>query len=407
MANEPHEIAELIALSLQAPLDEEQQRRLDAWRLANEENEQLFEKFKDGQWVSAQLAVMYESDKEAKQKKLAHSIVPRSIMIKVKNWYYYAAAACVLILLSIGYLWMNKEKPMPVVQQEERFKNDVPPGSDQRAMLVLADGRTIYLEQAKDGSLVQQGSVNVVKRGGELKYESGSGSNKPAAITYNTLRTPRGGQYQLVLPDGSKVWLNAATVLRFPVAFTGKERRVELSGEAYFEITKDATKPFKVVVNPGSKTLQEIEVLGTHFNVSAYDEEPSANTTLLEGSIRITSGAKSENTFSRRLLPGQRVIVSRSTHDFTVTTPEDPASAIAWVNGKFSFEKSDLASIMRELGRWYDIQVTYEGTSQTKKLNTGSGEIDRMIPLSELLSTLEQMSTTRFKIVGRTVKVTP
>jgi ferric-dicitrate binding protein FerR (iron transport regulator) len=303
-----------------------------------------------------------------------------------------AVAASFIGLAVLGaHLWLHKgdQKAMAHHQtQKQRFKNDVLPGGD-KAVLTLADGSTIVLDDAKDGALTQQGNAKIIKLGGKLSYNLVNNTSKEVA--YNTISTPRGGQYQVELPDGTQVWLNAASSLRFPVAFIGKERRVDIEGEAYFEVARNKKMPFIAKTNGG-----EVQVLGTHFNVMAYQEENSVKTTLLEGSVKFVSSDRVS-----LLRPGQQ---AKLTRDGQVMVNEvDVDQAVAWKNGLFVFNNDDVATVMRQLSRWYDVEIVY----QTKNLKQFFvGEVPRSSRLSDVLKVLELTSDIRFEIDGKKVIVT-
>lgn len=276
------------------------------------------------------------------------------------------AAASILIILAAGvYFWPTSQKPAAVA--------DIAPGTN-KAILTLADGSAIPLDSA--GSLViQQGVTTVQQHGGQLQYDVQGSSS---AIGFNKLSTPHGGQFQLTLPDGSKVWLNAASSLRYPTVFPGHERIVEVSGEAYFEVVNDASKPFRVKVNG----MQEVEVLGTSFNVNAYTDEKAMYTTLLEGRVRVAGVT---------LLPGQQAQVTATGTKVVVA---DMAKAMAWKNGFFNFEDQRLEEVMRQLIRWYDIEVVYpHGVPDVQFF----GRMSRGQSLANVLRLLE-VSDIRFRL---------
>lgn len=313
-----------------------------------------------------------------------------------------AAAAAILLLAGAGFYFIKtKPTPPPTAQKESResrFRNDIAPGGD-KAMLTLANGHTILLDSTSNGTLARQGNTSVVKlNNGQLAYRPADG--RPAAIeegqaasalTYNTLSTPRGGQYQLTLPDGSKVWLNAASSIRYPTAFIGKERKVEITGEAYFEVAKNARMPFKVKIG---SSRGEIEVLGTSFNIMTYEDDTVACTTLLEGAVRITRG----NT-SRTITPGQQLITGASS--MRVMPEVDVQKIIAWKNGKFIFYNDDINSIMKQLTRWYDIDVRFG-----KEVNDHyTGRISRQVNISQVLKMMEAAGGVTFSVQGKEVKI--
>ncbi|MES2777884.1 MAG: FecR domain-containing protein [Bacteroidota bacterium] len=318
----------------------------------------------------------------------------KSIPLYRKTWFRVAAAA-VLLLGMIGFyqVFNKKEVQSQEVVTTNGIKADIKPGGN-RAILTLANGSTIILDSAANGALSQQGGTSITKQDGQLAYNTTNG--KPAEILFNMVTTPRGGQYQLVLSDGSKVWLNAASSLRFPTAFTSKERVVEITGEAYFEISHDATKPFKVTIAGKG----QVEVLGTHFNINAYAEESSINTTLLEGSV-IISDIATRNT--ARLQPGQQARLTPA-GQISLGNNTDIEEVMAWKNGKFQFsESADITTIMRQLSRWYDIDIVYKGTI------TGhiGGTISRDVNASKVFEMMEMTGTIRFEVSGRQVTVMP
>lgn len=315
---------------------------------------------------------------------------------RVLHW--LTAAAVIAAVFTGTYFFLQKKKsPSDQVsnsQSNQTLANDADPGTD-RAVLKLADGSEIILDDADTGMITQQGNAKVFKlNNGELTYKATSGSE--SEMVYNTLSTPRGGQYQLVLPDGSKVWLNASSSLRFPAFFAGKERVVELTGEGYFEITHNLKKPFAVNVND-----MKVEVLGTHFNIMAYDNEKTVNTTLLEGSVKLSSTALSKTGKQGiKIKPGQQATLIKNISSMNVHEA-DVESAVAWKNGMFQFKSDDIETIMRQIERWYDVSVNY-----ADKIPEGhySGAIERDNKLSTVLRILEE-SDLKFKIEGKTLTI--
>ncbi|MBD0285841.1 MAG: FecR domain-containing protein [Flavisolibacter sp.] len=306
-----------------------------------------------------------------------------------------AAAASVIGLLILGtYFWFNRGEHKEVAKTDvnkKDYQRDVPPGGD-KAILTLADGSTIMLDEAQNGTLTQQGGTKVMKLGGKLTYNSPTFGGGKGEALYNTLSTPRGGQYQVALPDGSQVWLNAASSIHFPAAFAGKERRVEITGEAYFEVAKNKDMPFIVSISGA-----EVQVLGTHFNIMAYKEEEAVKTTLLEGSVKFVSGNKES-----LLQPGQQSQLTKE-GQVKVVSGVDVHAVIAWKNGHFDFEGADIGSVMRQFSRWYDVEVIYN-----KKVDDlFYAEIPRNTTLSDALKALELTGKVQFKIEGRKIIVMP
>jgi ferric-dicitrate binding protein FerR (iron transport regulator) len=269
-----------------------------------------------------------------------------------------------------------------------RYKNDAAPGGN-KAKLLLADGSAIDLNEAGNGRISKQGNAQITKQSGGLVYDL-SKISKTAPVIFNTLITPKGGQYQLTLSDGTKVWLNAASSLRFPTAFTGNGRKVILSGEAYFEVAKNNAMPFEVQVNG-----MTVKVLGTHFDVMAYGDENKVVTTLLEGAVKISKG-----NASAVLQPGQQATLNNSGN--IAVDAADMEKAVAWKNGLFEFNDDNIEMIMRQLARWYDMEVKYEGDMQDKDF---TGSIPRGSNLSEVLNMLALTGILQFRIEGKYITV--
>jgi len=306
-------------------------------------------------------------------------------------WPKIAAAA--VLIFSLGLYWWSGKDQSPIAQQSAPTVQlaDIPPGGN-KAILTLGDGSSIMLDSAKNGSLASQGSTNVTKsKKGELVYNASGNSDQ--AVVFNTVATPKGGQYHIVLPDGSKVWLNAASSLRFPTAFRGKERKVEITGEVYFEVAHNAKMPF--IVKAGET---EIAVLGTHFNVMAYPDEKALKTTLLEGSVKVSRGGK-----SAMLAPGQQASIRNIADNIRVADNVDMEKEMAWKNGYFQFQDDNLENIMRQISRWYDVDVTYEGNPGKE---TFTGRLPRNGNVSKVFKILS-LSGVKFKIEGKSVIVTP
>lgn len=303
--------------------------------------------------------------------------------------YWYAAAAVLLLCMAAGYwLMTNRSRPADTIVQDQSVK----PGSN-KASLTLADGTVITLDSNVNGMIVQQGGAKVVNSaGGQLAYQASRGTDE-APVLFNTLMTPRGGQYKLTLPDGSKVWLNAASSIRFPTAFAGKERKVEVTGEVYLEVAKAPSMPFRVVTDG-----MTVEVLGTHFNVNAYTDESEINTTLLEGRIKITA----QGTHAEQLLsPGQQSRLAKN-GAFRLLNDVDVQEVVAWKDGYFQFSGENIRSVMRKLARWYDVEVEFRGNMEGKEFE---GTISRFERIDEVLRILALTGMVHFKTEGRRIIV--
>jgi len=328
-----------------------------------------------------------------------------------RNRRWFVLSFCLLLMLGGAsiVIWMRSASRVPaarIAARPRRFKNDVQPGGN-KALLTLSDGSSIVLDSAGNGMLSMQGNTRVLKlANGRLAYQSAHGAD--AGPVYNTISTPRGGQYQIELPDGSKVWLDAGSSLRFPTAFAGKEREVQLSGEAFFEVSGDARHPFLVSVfsrEPGSsEELQKVRVLGTQFNVMAYSDEKLVKTTLIDGGVRIDDaalGSSSQSSFQLR--PGEQAQLYKNHSSATqVVNDADVDAAVAWKNGYFDFNKADIQTIMRQLSRWYDIEVSFHGNGNEDQVFFGG--IQRDLPLSSIFNILER-SGVQFSIDGKKVVV--
>ena len=342
-------------------------------------------------WIKDQMGEQ-EFIKETIHSELLNSIARQKRRQMIRTW--YAAAAVILLILSSGLYFYNLKKKTTVIAKTEspRFKNDVLPG-DNRAILTLDDGSQINLDDAQNGVLASENNTDIRKTGsGQLEYSTGD--KLIETVKYNTLSTPMGGQYQLSLPDGSRVWLNSGSSIRFPTAFIGKERIIELKGEAFFDIRENKKMPFIVKTNMS----MDIRVLGTQFNVMAYDDEKSINTTLLEGSVQLLK--ESGTAF---LEPGQSAILNKGSGKIKVEAA-DVDEAVAWKNGYFIFSNENIESIMRKVSRWYNVEVDYQGNLSNKDF---VGTISRDKNISEILKMLELTGAIHFKVDGRRVTVMP
>ncbi|OQP59247.1 hypothetical protein A3860_37985 [Niastella vici] len=414
-----YNIADLIIKELRETLTADEAQALQQWIASDEKNRTLHDQFTSDDWLHEQLIAFGESDQRIKEQVYAQlPEVYDALHARPKRiWMRYASiAAAVLVLLTAGiwYLVPKKSATKNVPAQQVPVATAIPAGGN-KATLTLADGTVIDLDKAANGTIAKEGKTTVNKKeDGQIEYKSAT-SKRESEITYNLLSTPRGGQYQLLLPDGSKVFLNAASSIRYPTTFSGNERRVEITGEAYFEIAHDAVKPFKVMVFPGeggSGRGGEVEVLGTHFNINAYGDEQPIVTTLLEGKIKITpvevvgkQVATSQPSTSLKaykvLLPGEEAQIS-SGADILIRKNVDTEAAVAWMKGFFDFHNANIKTVMKQVSRWYNVDIQYENAVPGQ---TFEGSLDRNIPLNELLDLMQKMGTTKFQIEGRTIKV--
>lgn len=435
-------ISELLLLRRKRTLQPEEQTTLEDWIGANPANRALLQQLADEEWVNEGLLAFQQYDAVRSRQQLEERLqgsnlsdagIHHAHFLKMV-WLRYAAA--VIILFGIGaYLWDTQNvKRKTANVQSVPVNNDVLPGSD-KAILTLSNGEKIVLTPATQQTITD-GQLAIDNQDGKLVY------GKTDIVVYNTLSTPKGGQYKLVLPDGTDVWLNAASFISYPTAFAGKERNVMISGEAYFEVAKDKSRPFHVKVGD-----MEVEVLGTHFNINSYADEGSMEATLLEGRIKVSrrmvtsneslpnlpsdktslqplSNGISEPGFQSVILqPGQQAIavptsrlptlkigqppqssnvVQYTQQPLTIVNHPDLDQVMAWKNGLFNFTGADLKSVMKQLERWYDIEVKYQGAAPNIIFQ---GKMDRGVNLSEVLEVLTKMGV-KFKREGRVLIVT-
>jgi transmembrane sensor len=310
--------------------------------------------------------------------KIKIALVPekrKTVPIYSRTWLRFTVAAILLVGIFASYNRINTR-----IMEAEIARTEIlnPDPKNSKATLTLADGSSILLENVENGTITQQGTTRILKTAnGSLTYKILT--EKPTEVLFNKITTPRGGKYQVILGDGTRVWLNAASSLRFPAAFSGTDRKVELDGEAYFEVAKNSSMPFKVEIAGKGK----VEVLGTHFNINAYSDESTLNTTLLEGIVKITGPDTKDGKI---LNPGEQAQLSQN-GKITITKYDDVAQAIGWKNGAFNFNDADVSMVMRQLSRWYDVDIIFEGPVPQRRFN---GEIQLDLKLSQVLKLLEK-----------------
>ncbi|MDB4918960.1 FecR family protein [Mucilaginibacter sp.] len=314
--------------------------------------------------------------------------------IIIPTWLRVAAG---LLLFAGGFTCYYEHTHSPVkhpalARQKPQLKNDASPGGN-KAILTLSNGTKINLNDVKNGVLASQGKTILKKdKDGRIIYEAPQNKAKDSSSIYNTVTIPKGGQFQIVLSDGSKVWLNSASSITFPTTFSKTERRVTITGEVYFEIAKNKHLPFRVVAGK-----QTVEVLGTHFNINAYSDENAIKTTLIEGSVKVSADFQ-----TAILKPEQQSSILYNKPGKINITNVDTDDVLAWTNGNFQFEKAEIPLIMREAARWYDVDIKYEGELPRRRF---TGSISRNVNLSELLKILKYTGI-NFKIEGKTIIVT-
>ena len=350
-------------------INEEDRIRLEAWYVNYAKNSSL-------------------SLTEAEIKESVAHLANHLPVAKVRLWPRFAAAAAILLVIASGIFYTSEFKDYNASTAVLKIDKLVQPGSN-KAYLTLASGKKIVLDGAENGELTNEGGVAVLKTSdGQLIYTVSSNGAKEVS-GFNKIETPKGGMYQVVLPDSSKVWLNAMSSLRYPLQFAKDERLVELEGEGYFEIAHNEARPFKV-----KSEGQIVEVLGTHFNVNAYGDQGSIRTSLLEGSVMVHSGNN-----SKKIVPGELVEAKASELKVIKT---DVNLSVAWTRGKFSFEGLKISEVMDMIGRWYDVEVIYEGDMPSDRF---AASISRFEKISTVLTLLERTGRVRFRTENRKVFV--
>ncbi|RAJ08630.1 FecR family protein [Chitinophaga skermanii] len=379
----------------------EEQQLLEDWASQSADNAALLNKIQNEASVHKMLQTWYniEQNREENKGRFFSQLAALSKESQQPKFNFfksrivrYAAAAVVLMGVST-YALLHSDLHQPATRKVVALKETTPiaPGRD-GAILTLADGSQLVLDSAGNGVVASQNGANVVLQNGQLTYNAAD--LQPGEIVYNNVRTPKGRQFKLVLPDGTKVWLNAASSIKYPTAFSGKERHVELQGEAYFEVAQNEQLPFKV--QTGEAT--EIQVLGTSFNINAYTNEHSIRTTLLEGAVRINA-----YSHTATLKPGQQAAVKPQLSQMVILNAVDTDQILAWKNGLFNFENASLDEIMRQLERWYDIEVVYEKGIPAARFG---GWINKQNTLQDVLQILES-SNVHFHLEGRKLIVMP
>lgn len=358
---------------------------------------EVFYESMDQEWASDKIKVLL-SDADQDQvfvrvkddprfsRATAGHIVKRFRLFSMRT----VSAAAILAVISVGAYFLTTNRNVG----GSSYANDVNPGTT-KAVLTLADGSKIILDAAKKGKLAEQSGISVAKTAdGRLVYTV-AGDDQAGSDTYNTLETPKGGEYQLHLPDGTNVWLNAASSLKYPASFAdAKERKVILNGEAYFEVAHNKNSPFRVVT-----AKQVVEVLGTHFNVNAYSNEPDTKTTLLEGSVNVVQQTGTKHFV---LKPGQQAQVGTGAGIEVIDV--DTETAVAWKNGDFILKDEDFKATMRKISRWYDVDIIYD-ESAPQDLELG-GWVSRSKNISAVLKVIESTGKVHFKVQGRRITVT-
>lgn len=376
-------IGYLVVSYIQGTLTPLERRELDAWILSSEKNEELFDELTSEENIEKTMAWYASLNEDKALERIKKRISFKRETRRLIPFSFVTVAASVLVILALAafFIWQqNQGSVPPATGNNIAVSNDPLPGSD-KAILTLANGKKLVLDSTAPASIED----------GKIRIEEGMITYQVAATevpSQNLLTVPRGGQYKLVLPDGTKVWLNSESSLKYPTSFTGSERRVVLTGEGYFEVTKNKEKPF--IVDAASNSIR---VLGTQFNVNSYGDENVFTTTLVEGSVQITNGKATSI-----LKPGQQ---ARVTEKGINVVEADTYEAMAWKNGEFVFRNTPVQSIVRQLARWYDLQVEFRDSVE-KHLNA---TIKRNVSLSKVLHYLEQTGEVHFKLEGKKLVV--
>lgn len=332
-----------------------------------------------------------ETEIDEAKERVWSSLAKPSIHI-LKPWYWLSAIAGVFLVLCLLWFWKINPGAVDSNLVAKQSAIDFNPGSN-KAILTLAGGEEISLGDGKEGNIAKQGATEISRtQGGKLTY-SGKLVDKQAALMMNKVSTPRGGEYQLILSDGTKVWLNAASSISFPAAFTGNKRLITVTGEAYFEVAHDKKKPF--IVSAGD---QQISVLGTHFNVSAYQDDDFTTTSLISGLVNV----KNLNSGQAKLIrPGQGASSFGMNGDLNIH-PVDTDEILSWKNGYFQFDNQSIYNIMKIMSRWYNIDVEYQGD---KNFDRFGGTFSKGKQLSETLTNLEKIGNVHFRITSKKIVV--
>jgi ferric-dicitrate binding protein FerR (iron transport regulator) len=408
-------IASLIIKYRNNELSDKEKKELEEWCALSKKNQMLFDRLNDEAYLSLKRKRLNSIDIDAQWEKITARLPVRKKtpwQILIRQW---KVAAIVISLIGAGVLlyWLNQPsgtKPGTVSQttpgEQEKKKDAL---ASKRIVLTLADGKLVYLDGKADGQVARQQNAIISKVGDWLKYtwENGKG---PAGTEYNTITTPKGKDLKLELPDGSKVWLNAASSITYPTAFTGNERTVKITGEAYFEVARKLANPAKregpgnnipfFVDMPAEAGLSGglVEVLGTHFNVNAYSEEGMIKTTLVEGKVKMSSTG---NGKARILKPGEQARLG-VTGELKVVKNVNTEETVAWTKGRFNYDEQDIKLIMRDIARWYDYEVEFKGEVN----GYYTFKISKRAPIEDVLKVLEAMGEMHFRIEGKQIIVT-
>ena len=390
-------IAELIVKHLKSETTPVEEIELQNWVKEKPENREIFDRYNDREQLN-DLLIWTDESRSKILENLRVELYPKENVIALRRWtfrryFYVAASVFFLAIIGVsGYLWWNKKSGTDsVAKTTDAYKNDVPAPIGSQATLVISGNEEINLDKIENGVVTNQGNVEVTKVGDEVVYKVISTGEK---VLYHTLKTDKGGFIKIQLPDASFVWLNAMSSVTYPTRFEDKTREVNISGEVFFEVAKDKKKPF--IVKAGEMS---VEVTGTAFAISAYDDEPVIRTTLVEGSVRVVKGNNEKN-----LIAGQQAdVVNNSGGEINVVEEGNFDEAIAFKENRFDFQDTHIENIMKQVKRWYGVEVEF----QTKMDRYFNALLSRKESLSKLLRWLELTERVHFKIEGNKVLVLP
>lgn len=385
-------VAELIGKLLNGDISAEEDLWLKDWINESAENRAQFEKLTDAGFLENKLNYWNKIDNDKAWNELLEKL-PETELEPAKRFNYLSLlkyAAIVILALSISILLYRDNRSSTKIDHNKSIaQNPIRPGSN-HAILILGNGQKVALKNHTQVSINEDDGTAVSNKNEILAYKHTGKANAGQQVIYNTIVVPRGGEYQLVLADGSKIWMNSSSSLRYPTSFSGSERKVYLSGEAYFEVAKNAKMPFIVKTDKA-----EVKVLGTHFNVKAYNDEDLCKTTLLEGAVSVQSSA-----MINEIKPGQQAIINGQGQQ-KITSDINVEEEVAWKNGLFMFTKADIKDVMQQVSRWYDIEVVYEGKVPDLQF---TGQLSRKVDFSGFTNILKYAGL-NFTIKGETVIV--
>ena len=389
----------------EVPLTQEEQEMLRNWTEASPENQQLYSRSRDEKWLYTSMERFTSYDITGRFDQFTRSVEQQPSKAPVRSLFrWWAVAAAGLLLVSATWLWLSQQQKQ-AASRVTATTALVAPGRE-GAILTLSDGRKVLLDTVTEGATVAlEEGVTAIVRNGELVYEGEGGKT-----LFNKMETPKGRQFQLLLPDGTKVWLNAASAIRYPTVFAGNERRVEIQGEAFLDVAKNANSPFIIDVNRKAS----VKVLGTQVNINAYDNEQLIRTTLLEGAVSVaalspaTAGMHSQVAVLKpgeqaQVLPPATTGVYKGMAKVKVVGQVDTRTVMAWRNGLFNFSGVDFATVMRQLERWYDIDVVYEQSVPDIAIG---GEMSSNVSLQQLLGIFDRFHI-HYRLEGRRLTILP